>query len=116
MLTRESILSQTNLPTESVTIPEWGGDVFVKTMSGTDRDAFEGTHLAARKSGGETTANIRARLAVFTVCDASGALLFKPEDADALGKTHAKALDRVFDVARKLNAIGAEEEKELEGN
>ncbi len=40
MLTREQILQSDDLPRETVQVPEWGGEVQVRTMTGTDRDAF----------------------------------------------------------------------------
>lgn len=115
MLTRDSILSAADLPTEEVKTPEWGGSVHVRTMSGTERDAFEQSIIDAKK-GATSLANVRAKLAVRVICDADGNRLFTDTDADALGRKSGKALDRVFEVAQRLNGIGAKEVKELEGN
>ncbi len=132
MLTKDQILSASDLPTEEVQVPEWGGSVFVRTMNGTERDAFEQDIIAARardaeqneasdgvpnaaKSNSELV-NIRARLAVKTVVDAQGNRLFTDNDAAALGKKSGKALDRIFDVAQRLSGIGEKDVKELEGN
>lgn len=115
-LSKADILGQAALPMEAVEIPEWGGTVYVKTMSGTERDAFEASHLEAQKSAGHILANVRARLAVQTVCDAGGARLFADDDAAELGRKHGKALDRIFDVARRLNGLRGEDVKELEKN
>ena len=41
ILSKEAILAADDLPREKVNVPEWGGEVLVRTMSGTDRDAFE---------------------------------------------------------------------------
>lgn len=128
MLTKDQILSASDRPTEEVPVPEWGGSVFVRTMSGTDRDAFEQDIIDARKHDAERAeqsdapvkstelTNIRARLAVKTICDAEGNRLFGDDDADTLGKKSGKALDRIFDVAQRLNGIGQKEVEELEGN
>src|SRR4051794_20112140 len=115
MLTKDQILSASDLPTEPVQVPEWGGCVYLRTMSGTERDSFEQGIVDARKSGTELV-NIRARLAVKTVCDQSGTRLFTDDDADALGKKSGKALDRIFEVAQRLNGIGEKDVEELEGN
>ena len=48
ILSKDAILAADDLPRETVHVPEWGGDVYVRTMSGTDRDAFE-TSLIARR-------------------------------------------------------------------
>ena len=116
MLTKDQIMAVTNdLPTEEVPVPEWGGSVFVRTMTGAERDSFEQTMLDNKKSGTNLT-NIRARLAARVVCDSAGARLFTDKDADALGGKSAKVLDRIFEVAQRLNGIGAKDVAELEKN
>ena len=105
MLTREQILQCDDLPKETVKVPEWGGEVQVRTMTGTDRDAFEASLIG--KEG--RLENVRARLVSLAVCDESGNRLFGDEDVAALGAKSAKALDRVFAVAQRLNGIGAEQ-------
>src|SRR3954468_15256349 len=107
MLTREQILQTNDLPSETVAVPEWGdgAEVHVRTMSGTERDGFEQEIIEARKTGAELV-NIRARLAVKTVCDSNGTRLFTDEDVEALGKKSGRVLDRIFDAAQRLNGIG----------
>jgi hypothetical protein len=113
MLTKDTILGASDLPTEEVPVPEWGGSVFVRTMSGMERDAFEQSIVDSKKRG---LVNVRARLAVQVVCDSTGARIFTDTDADALGKKSGKALDRIFDVAQRLSGIGAKDVEELEKN
>ena len=49
ILSKDAILAADDLPRETVHVPEWGGDVYVRTMSGTDRDAFTPcTHTVSR--------------------------------------------------------------------
>jgi hypothetical protein len=113
-LNKDSILAAADLPTEKVPVPEWGGDVYVRTMSGTERDHFEQTIADGKKA--TTLTHVRARLAVKTLCDQSGNRLFGDEDADALGKKSGKVLDRLFDAAQRLNGIGDKEAENLLGN
>ncbi len=110
MLSRDAILSQTSLRKVKVTIPEWGGEVHVRTMTAGQRDQFEAT---VEKVG---TGDIRARLAVLTVCDEDGNLLFRDGDIPLLSSLSAKAVNRVFSVATKLNGITAEDVEELKKN
>ena len=58
-------------------MPEWGGKVWVRTMTGTQRDAFEKQQLK------EPFQDVRARVAVACVCDSSGSLLFTDADIPA---------------------------------
>jgi len=114
MLTRESILQSDDLPRELVEVPEWGGDVYVRTLTGTERDAFEQSMV--HKKNKTNLANVRARFAVLTVCDDSGQRLFTDEDAKELGTKSAAALDRVFEVAQRLNGFSKEDAEDLAGN
>ena len=40
-LSREDILKAEDLPTEEVPVPEWGGSVLVRGLTGRERDLFE---------------------------------------------------------------------------
>jgi hypothetical protein len=105
LLTKEAILAANDLPTERVAVPEWGGDVLVRTMTGADRDAFEASLIG--KEG--RMENVRARLVSLTLCTETGERLFDDAEVAALGKKSARALDRVFSVAQRLNGIGTEQ-------
>ena len=41
MLTQEQIRAASDLKTEEVYVPEWGGSVLMRGMTGTERDAWE---------------------------------------------------------------------------
>ncbi len=104
-LTKELILAADDLPRERVNVAQWGGDVFVRTMTGTDRDAFEASLIGSDSR----LENVRARLVALTLCDESGTRLFDDGEIAALGRKSARALDRVFSVAQRLNGIGTAE-------
>lgn len=110
MLSREAILNYNDLPTEKVSVPVWGGDVFVRTMTARERDNFERSIVGDKEKDLD---NIRARLAVLTVCDENGKLLFSPEDANQLGTKSAKALDTLLPVIKRLNGMSEEDLDEL---
>jgi len=114
MLTRDSILQADDLPKESVEVPEWGGQVWVRTLSGTERDSFEQSMVT--KKNKPNMDNVRARFAVLTICDEKGERLFQAADAEALGKKSAAALDRVFAVAQRLNGFSDQDQKDLSDN
>jgi hypothetical protein len=116
ILTKDQILAAEDLKRETVEVPEWGGEVIVSTMTGAGRDAWE-FEVYGMKGEDRNVENIRAKLIAACVVDESGALLFpSPKDVIALGKKSARALDRVWAAARKLNGIGAAEMDELEKN
>jgi len=110
MLTRDQILGLEDSKKVEVKIPEWGGSVFIKTMSSLERDSFELDFTENKK------ANFRAKLAVKTVCDENGELLFTEKDALELGRKNAAAMSRIFNEASKLNNFSNEDIEELEKN
>ncbi len=109
-LSRDEILSASDLNVEEVDVPEWGGSVLVRTMTGAERDRMESEFLAER------TTNVRARLAAVVLCDEAGRRLFSDQDIALLGAKSGAALDRVFAVAMHLNGMTKRDVDELEKN
>lgn len=119
MLSREAILGCDDLKREEVAVPEWGGSVFVRVMSGAERDWLDACSLddqGEAKSVHERLANYRGRLVALTTCQADGSSLFVLSDAEAIGKKAAGALDRIVEVAQRLNRMTAEEVDALTKN
>ncbi len=113
LLTRDAILSASDLSFEDVEVPEWGGTVRVKMMTGTERDAFEaGTVVRRGKRAELNLVNVRARLVALTAVDEDGNLLFSQADVEALARKSAAGLNRVFEAARKLNGLTEEDTAE----
>lgn len=116
-LTKDQILQSDDLPREEVQVPEWGGSVFVRTMTGIERDSFEQSIVDTNgKSKGTNLKNIRAKLCAYTVVDDNGERLFTNEEAGQLGTKSSKALDRIFPVSQKLNGMSNEDVEELAKN
>jgi len=114
LLTRDAILEAHDIEIERIDVPEWGGHIFVKGMSGVERDKFEAAIVEQRgKAVKVNMANIRAKLAAHTICDEDGVPLFTPKDVVALGDKSALALQRVFDVAQRLSGITSDDIEEL---
>lgn len=115
MLSRDEILKRTDLPTEEVEVPEWGGSVTVRALSGKERDAFEASLIQDRGKQGmvRQLGNARAKLVVRCLVDADGQRLFADQDANALGETSAAALDRLFTVASRLSGLDEGDVEEL---
>lgn len=111
-LTREDILGADDRTTEVVEVPEWGGAVIVKPLSGTERDQYEASFVTYRRNekgamevAGIQTANVRARLVSLSVVDGEGKRLFAEKDILSLGDKSAAALERVFKVAQRISAL-----------
>ena len=115
ILKREEIFGFKDIKTEVVEVPEWGGSVIVKCMTGSERDEFEQSCLS-RDGKRLTLDNIRAKLICKTVVDEDGNKLFSTADVESLGAKSAVALDRIFTVAQKLSGMTKEDIDELTKN
>jgi hypothetical protein len=110
LLSRDQILKAEDFRTVDVEVPEWGGTVRLRVMNGTQRERFE---EAFQKT---PYGNTRARLVAYSACDEAGEPVFSELDIEALGAKSSAALDRLFDVALKLNRISKSDIDTLEGN
>ena len=116
-LGRDAILAAKSLRTEEVDVPEWGGTVLVRELSGRERDEWEASLAVQRgKTMVPDVANIRAKLAARTIVGDDGEPVFTQQDVAALGELSAAALDRVFDVASRLSGLNPEDVEAMTGN
>ena len=109
LLGRDAILGADDLAFEVVEVPEWGGSVRVRGLTGRERDLFEASIVQVGSAGSRQVRprleNIRARLVSMTLVDEEGNLLFSDRDVRELGAKSAAILDRLFDVARRLSGL-----------
>lgn len=115
LLSKFQILGVNDLKTEDVSVPEWGGSVRVRAMTGFDRDAFSES-LAKDSDGNVDLSNYRAKLLSKCIVDESGDLVFTDSDVGALGKKSASAIAAVFAVAERLNGSGSAAVAEIKKN
>ena len=113
-LTRDQLLGAADLPREDVDIPELGGAVTVRGLSGLERDRFEASLLETKHGKRRVnTVNARARLVAMTAVNGTGQLMFTQADLDRLGAVRADVLDRLYGVAARLSGLRSEDLDEL---
>lgn len=114
LLSKEAILAVQDTATELVEVPEWGGAVRVRGLTGSERDAFESEVVQRNGRDVRTnTRNIRARMVVMSVVNEDGSRMFSYHDIEALGEKSARALDRIFGVAMRLSGLRDEDVAEM---
>lgn len=117
LLTKAQILGVADLEHEDVDVPEWGGTVRVQMLTGAERDAFEQEIVTRQgKKVQMNLANVRARLVALCLVDEEGQRVFGESDVKALGRKSALALNRVFEVAQRINGLTEQDMEELAGN
>ena len=117
LLNKEQIKSVSDLETLDVEVPEWGGTVRLKSLTGAERDRFEASVVQGQ--GRNTTVNmqnLRAKLVAQSAIGEDGKPLFTEEDVKWLGEKSAKALNRLFNAAQQLSGLSESDVKELAGN
>jgi len=122
LLNREALLAKQELEIKKVIL---GKDevVFVRQMTGRERDTFEQSLLKkVKKPNGvviyeQSLTDFRAKLAVNTLCDESGKPLLEPTDYELLSKNmSAYRLEQIVNAAQSINAISEEDKVGLVKN
>jgi hypothetical protein len=116
LLNRKQILDVSDIKTQDVDVPEWGGTVRVRGMSGTERSKYEDTYIRIWDKVSIDLSHAREQLVSMTAIDEKGELLFTQEDVIALGEKSASGLERVYQVARRLSGLTKADMEELAKN
>lgn len=117
VLTAQDILDANDVRTERIEVPEWGGDVIVRNLTGTERDSYEASMQVQRGNRYEPNpVGARARLVVRACIDEDGKRLFADNQADALSAKNADVLDRLWDRIAELSGITQKASADAEGN
>jgi hypothetical protein len=117
LLSRESILEANDTEYEIVDVPEWGGEVRLRSIRGTQRDEFEASLVMTNGTDRKVNLrNMRTKLIVLCAVDEAGTRLFTNEHVAALGRKNAKPLDRLFDACQRLAGIGEKDVERLTEN
>lgn len=108
LLSADQIVAADDRAYEDVPVPEWGGEVRVIGLSGTDRDAYEAAMVEARQTGKGATLrlqNFRSKLVAKCLIDQNGERLFTDDKVKVLGAKSGAVIDRLFDTARRLSGM-----------
>ena len=117
---RRKVLDAKDLSSKKVHVAEWDVDLWVRTLTGAERDKIETEWLKRRKLNGRAdndTTDFRAFVACWTVVDGSGKQVFDTHsDVNALTKKSGAALQTIWNVAADLNRFTDKDVEELAGN
>ncbi|ELR66061.1 hypothetical protein C942_00503 [Photobacterium marinum] len=111
-LSKQAILAADDLPTESVHVPAWGGDVMVKGLSVGEMAK------AQRKANKGTQLDLMVYVMIYGCVDENGKHLFTEKDVKALLTKNQEPIVEVTNKIFELSGFGLtpEEEKEEAGN
>lgn len=132
VLTDDQILDADDVQIEWVPCPEWAPKgtpeekrdqygVFVRGLSGVERDRFEESCLVGRgKKRRLNLENARAKLVALCAVNSPDPVaavpIFKKYQVQKLGEKSAQALQRIFEVAQRLSGLSDDQLDELTEN
>src|SRR6516162_1939981 len=88
MLSRDGILAS-QLATEELDVPEWGGRVIVRALTGSERDEWDAWRFRQAAIGEfdlHSRRIVRAKMAQLSLVDEDGRHLFSDSDVQALSE------------------------------
>lgn len=116
MLSVDDILKPSDLKAVKVSVPEWGGEVYVAELTASERDAIETKWLEARD--GESMIGFRGYIVAACLCNAERELLFAEPGKvfRQIGNKDARGVTRIFTAATELNGFTKSDQDELVKN
>lgn len=120
LLSKADILSADDIAHEDVPVPEWGGEVRVRGLTGAQRSLIEATMVISK--GQEVAVRIEAfrdlreRLVAASLVDEKGRRLFTDAEVAKLGEKSGRVLTRLFEIASRLSGMEPETVATLTGN
>lgn len=107
-LNRNQILAASDVQIERVSVPEWGGDVCIRVLSGSQRDKLDAfvTRNMTKEGTLKDPSGLRVLICTLACCDEAGKPLFKADDAAELAEKSSAVLDRIVKAASALNGLG----------
>jgi hypothetical protein len=114
ILGKDQIFAADDIQSAIVDVPEWGGQVMIRGLTGHQRDAWEQsmTVKKGRKVEMDMT-DFRSRLVVLCAVDETGTRLFHDGDVHQLASKSGAALDRLYSKAAELSGISEKDVEDL---
>lgn len=121
LLNRKNLLKKQQLKIEKVILDK-DDFVFVREMTGRERDNFEQSLMKETTRDNKTTYeraldDFRAKLAVNTICDENGNLILDKDDYPILSQNmRASQLEKIINTAQQINRISDTDKDNLVKN
>lgn len=112
-LTKDQILAADDLGLLKLSVPEWGGDVYIRVMTVGERDAYENEWQRKKETGVD---DFRTKFLVRCLVDEKGNRLFDNGDVARLATKSARIMNRVWLAAMEHNNLSDQSIEELAKN
>lgn len=112
LLNKAQISAADDRKWEDVDVPEWGGQVRVLGMSGTERNAYQSSLVVLGPNGSVQRMNMADQLAKLVAKSLVGEdfeRLYSDKEIKELGKKNGAVLERIGKVAQRLSGLRQED-------
>lgn len=108
MSLRDQVLQNAKLQIEPVEIPEWNLTIWVRELTVDERDQMIASQASFDNQGEMQDFDPRgivALLFTLTACDENGDRLFNDDETSIVADLPVGGVDRVFEVAQRINRL-----------
>ena len=105
-LTKEDVLGADDIIIQEVQTPEWGGSVFIRTLTAAENFKFSRSNVDP--DGNIVEGNIIVKYCALVICSEGGSLLFEEADVEALARKSTVVLIRIYEKGKILNGEDVE--------
>ncbi|MGW2580839.1 hypothetical protein ACWCYZ_05780 [Streptomyces virginiae] len=119
LLTRAQIDAIDDRTWEDIPVPEWGGEVRLLGLSGTERDAYQASMVRMGSQGNVAGVNLvdnSARLLARCIVGEDFERLYTDKDVRDLGKKNGAVIRRLYKDAQRISGLAKESVEDAAGN
>jgi hypothetical protein len=112
LLSKDQINAAEDRKWEDVPVPEWGGEVRILGMSGTERNAYQSSLVVIGTNGSPQRVNLADQLAKLLAKCLVGEdfeRLYTDKEVRDLGKKNGAVLERLATIAQRLSGLRKED-------
>ena len=113
-LSKDAILSAGDLTPTPMDVPEWGGVIYIRSLTGGEWDACEMERASVRKRPSE--GHYAAHVCVRGIVDENGKPLFAVTDFEKLQQRNLNTIQRVALAILELSGATANAQGDIEKN
>jgi len=107
-LSKDAILAAKDTDVHEVEVPEWGGTILLRSMTGEQRNNYEFWAHQQSKADSPDYRGIRERLIICCAVDSEGQPLFGETDLAALASKNSEVIDRLHERCQQICGMDAD--------
>lgn len=101
-LSKDAIFAVKDSDSHEVDVPEWGGSILLRSMTGKQRNDYEHWATTQSKEKVPDYRGIRERLIICCAVDENGDALFTESDLAKLAEKNSEVIDRLHTECRAI--------------